>query len=213
MIIPRPKIDDPTRLVQQSEALHRVSLASHLSSNRPSDSPLCGICLDDLVNAYALPCGDVFCERCISRWLEDSMTCPLDRQTVPVEVKEDLDNSLASPIPYTNSIGDSNGSESGIQVASNIESRGCVSATGDVDQTNRDSPSSPVPRAARAGQDRPTISWPLERRHGVVRHMASGVPMDRENESFWRQMVQLGRLSQERRQPIRQPGAVVAVRG
>lgn len=174
--------------IEKHQLLERARQRDNVSSNPAqceniSSNPSgCGICLGELVNAYALPCGDVFCEHCISRWLKDSMTCPLDRQPVPAEVKEDIDSNLAPPPPYTE-----------------VPNQGGLPL--------------PTPLAPLADTYRPSISWPLERFHGVPCHTASGFLTDQQCGSFWRQMKELGRLSQERRQPMRQPGAAVAVRG
>lgn len=97
MLVPKGTPTAPTRFLLENDLFLNVSETPHQSLRSCSDSPQCGICIDELVDAYALPCGDVFCGKCISRWLQDSMTCPLDRQAVPAEVKDDVDHNSTAP--------------------------------------------------------------------------------------------------------------------
>jgi|APSaa5957512493_1039668.scaffolds.fasta_scaffold134913_1 hypothetical protein len=36
----------------------------------------CGICLEELDNFSALPCGHCFHSKCISQWISKNMSCP-----------------------------------------------------------------------------------------------------------------------------------------
>lgn len=46
-------------------------------------SPDCSICQDPLTGPITLPCSHMYCEACISEWLEREQTCPICRATVP----------------------------------------------------------------------------------------------------------------------------------
>ena len=43
---------------------------------------LCGICLGVLEGALETPCQHAFCGSCITKWLAQQNTCPLDKQQV-----------------------------------------------------------------------------------------------------------------------------------
>lgn len=178
MLVPKGASTAPTQFWLENDLFLNVSETPHQPSRPRSDSPQCGICLDELVNAYALPCGDVFCEKCISRWLQDSLTCPLDRQPVPAEVKDDIDYNSTAP---------------------SLDS----STT-----RNPVSTSPPLHFVTLANGDRVNISWPLERPNGPPYH--SVINSTNQPESFWSQLRQLGRLTQESRRPRLQPGHIAA---
>ena len=168
----------PTQPCLENELFIDVCDNTQQSTRPRSEAPQCGICLDELVNAYALPCGDVFCERCISRWLQDSMTCPLDRQPVPAEVKDDIDHNSTAPSLHSSA------------------TQGLVSVP------------PPIHFITLANGNRVNISWQLERPNGPPYH--SVVNSTSQPESFWRQLRQLGRLTQEPRRPRPQPGHIAA---
>lgn len=152
------------------------------SITTPSNSPRCGICLDTLTDAYALPCGDVFCIDCIRRWLQDSPICPLDRIPIAAEVMDDISQHSSSssarkhPAPH-------------VEGRISMHSRPHV-----INQT---------------GTYRHDISSPLDRPTRCTYHSAADANGD--PESFWGQLRQLGRLRQQSRQRVAQLGNVAAV--
>ncbi|KAJ3333194.1 E3 ubiquitin-protein ligase NRDP1 [Blyttiomyces sp. JEL0837] len=53
------------------------------STSYPDDSLLCTICTEPLVNPKRTnPCNHIFCHLCISTWLQQSITCPMDRTPI-----------------------------------------------------------------------------------------------------------------------------------
>lgn len=42
----------------------------------------CSICMDTIHTPVVLPCKHVFCDNCISSWLEMNSTCPLCRKPI-----------------------------------------------------------------------------------------------------------------------------------
>lgn len=47
------------------------------------DEKECAICQDELHDPVKLPCNHVFCDVCISEWLDENKTCPICRVTIP----------------------------------------------------------------------------------------------------------------------------------
>ena len=155
---------------------------SSSSITTPSNSPRCGICLDTLTDAYALPCGDVFCVDCIRRWLQDSPTCPSDRIPIAAEVMDDLRQHSSSSSVRKHS-------------APHVDGRLSIQ--------------SPPRLINQAGTYRHDISWPLDRPTRYMYH--SEAETNGNPESFWGQLRQLGRLRQQSRQRVAQLGNVAAV--
>lgn len=52
----------------------------HLHS--PIKTESCCICLSSIKNAYYLPCGHYFHDKCISKWLKYNNTCPVCRENI-----------------------------------------------------------------------------------------------------------------------------------
>lgn len=43
----------------------------------------CSICQDEFKEPIRLPCNHIYCEQCISEWLDQETTCPMCRAQVP----------------------------------------------------------------------------------------------------------------------------------
>lgn len=57
-----------------------------------SDEVTCSICFEGIEHPLETPCHHVFCGTCITQWLVDHPTCPLDRRRVTVMDLRQLDH-------------------------------------------------------------------------------------------------------------------------
>jgi hypothetical protein len=65
-------------------------------AEKVDDDFLCSICKDVLDNAVTTPCRHTFCKTCISEWIKESYSCPLDKKRL---IPSDL---IPIPIAFTN---------------------------------------------------------------------------------------------------------------
>ena len=59
----------------------------------------CTICQDRLSDPVILRCNHIFCEDCVSEWLDRESTCPLCRAIVPKAGKLRFSDGNTSMIP------------------------------------------------------------------------------------------------------------------
>ena len=80
----------------QSAILSKPFFGSYLTESELHvlEDRNCAICFQDFVNPLKLQCTHIFCEGCISNWLQEQKTCPLCRQTV---VSAAFNTKTASP--------------------------------------------------------------------------------------------------------------------
>lgn len=69
-----------------------------VSTTQEEATDECIICQDDPYEPVKLPCGHIFCYKCLFRWLEDNNTCPICRSNIveskPIEFGDGF-------MPYT----------------------------------------------------------------------------------------------------------------
>jgi E3 ubiquitin-protein ligase RNFT1 len=59
----------------------------------------CAICQDAPSGPLRLECSHIFCERCVSEWLERERTCPMCRCTVRHDTFQSYGNGTTSLLP------------------------------------------------------------------------------------------------------------------
>ncbi|VDM98359.1 unnamed protein product [Thelazia callipaeda] len=73
------------RWFESTKRIFRLASIGFNISMKSEESMQCTICFNDLCSPMKLSCGHIFCEECISIWLDSEHTCPMCRATVAQE--------------------------------------------------------------------------------------------------------------------------------